>query len=287
MTNAFGSEVRKLKVLITVKTYPTLSSSYGELVCTAGVTEEGEWIRIYPVPFRKLDDLNRYPKYAWVEFDGIRHTRDFRPQSYRPVDPNAIKIVSKVEADGGAWIARRQLITDKVKVYTNLTELINDSKKANGEDLVSLTMFKPTEILDFYHKPSERQWDSAKLQKALQPTLFDQADFSVVPKIPYQFKFRFRDDAGKESNLMIEDWETGQLYLNSLKGANGNEEVACQKVKEKYFDNFAKTKDLHFYLGTMFESHRRNFNNPFTIIGAFYPKKLPPAQPSLFDFMDE
>ncbi len=41
------------KVLITVKTYPTLSAKYDELVCTAGFREDGTWIRLYPVPFRK------------------------------------------------------------------------------------------------------------------------------------------------------------------------------------------------------------------------------------------
>jgi len=32
------------KVLITVKTYPTLSAKYDELVCTAGFKEDGTWI---------------------------------------------------------------------------------------------------------------------------------------------------------------------------------------------------------------------------------------------------
>ena len=43
------------KVFITVKTYPTLSKKYDELVCTAGFFEDGSWVRIYPFPFRKLD----------------------------------------------------------------------------------------------------------------------------------------------------------------------------------------------------------------------------------------
>ena len=43
------------RILITVKTYPTLSKKYAELVCTAGVNETGEWRRIYPVPFRQLN----------------------------------------------------------------------------------------------------------------------------------------------------------------------------------------------------------------------------------------
>ena len=48
------------RVLIAVKTYPTLSEKYDELVCTAGFLEDGTWIRIYPIPFRKLSYDKRY-----------------------------------------------------------------------------------------------------------------------------------------------------------------------------------------------------------------------------------
>ncbi|HEX7458948.1 MAG TPA: hypothetical protein VF301_10970 [Ginsengibacter sp.] len=46
-----------IKVLIAVKTYPTLSMKYDELVCTAGFLGDGSWVRIFPIPFRKLDFL--------------------------------------------------------------------------------------------------------------------------------------------------------------------------------------------------------------------------------------
>ncbi len=49
----------KKKVLITVTTYPLPSRSYDELVCTAGVLENGEWIRIYPVPLKFLSGLRK------------------------------------------------------------------------------------------------------------------------------------------------------------------------------------------------------------------------------------
>jgi len=32
----------KQRILVTVKTYPTLSRKYGETVCTAGIREDGE-----------------------------------------------------------------------------------------------------------------------------------------------------------------------------------------------------------------------------------------------------
>lgn len=33
---------------------------------------------------------------------------------------------------------------------------------------------------------------------------------------------------------MIEDWEIGALFWNMLEKSNGDEEVACEKVKQKY-----------------------------------------------------
>jgi hypothetical protein len=44
--------------MITVKTYPNPSETYGETVCVAGVRlDRGrpEWIRLYPVKFRNAD----------------------------------------------------------------------------------------------------------------------------------------------------------------------------------------------------------------------------------------
>jgi hypothetical protein len=78
---------------------------------------------------------------------------------------------------------------------------------------------------------------------------------------------------------MIEDWELGALYWNCLKKTNGNEEIACQQVREKYFDWMYKERDLYFFMGTT-KLHHFVAPNPFIIIGAFYPPKV--AQLSLF-----
>ena len=81
------------RVLIAVKTYPTLSEKYDELVCTAGFLEDGSWIRIYPVPYRKLNYGSRYSKWQWIEIDLVKNTKDFRKESYRPAHiENEIKI---------------------------------------------------------------------------------------------------------------------------------------------------------------------------------------------------
>ena len=83
------------RVLITVKTYPTLSRKYGETVCTAGVREDGTWVRIYPVPFRRLEEKEQYRKYDWLDCTLIRNGHDPRPETFRPRDPAELQPVSQ------------------------------------------------------------------------------------------------------------------------------------------------------------------------------------------------
>ncbi len=273
------------KVLITVKAYPAISSKYGETVCTAGITEEGNWVRIYPIPFRKLDFNNRFKKYDWIELDLIRNISDFRPESYRPAKFHEIRIVGHIDSDSNTWNERRKYVLKNV--YTNLSKLKEQAK--NKAICTSLATFKPTKILDFIYKPIDKNWDSMKLQKLKaikeQGSLFDNEDendiekFELVDKVPYKFSFVIEDDAGEKSTMMIEDWETGMLYWNSLNRNEGDEKSACEDVKKKYFDDFAKTKDYYFFLGTT-KAHHYVSLNPFVIIGDFRPKPI--VQDSIF-----
>lgn len=260
------------KVLIAVKTYPTLSTKYDELVCTAGFREDGTWVRLYPVPFRKKSYNEQYKKYDWIEVDVVKNESDFRPESFRPKTIDAeIKVTGHIDTNNGTWEDRKKICLGKI--YYDLKELINESK--DKAILTSLAVFKPTEILDFTAEVTERNWDKEKITQLNQLHLFEtnkDGKFEVVQKLPYKFKFRFKDSQSKERHMMIEDWETGQLYWNCLARHEGNERKAIDDVRRKYFDDFAKTKDLHFFLGTT-KTHHFLSLNPFMIIGTFHPKK--------------
>jgi hypothetical protein len=269
------------KVLIAVKTYPTLSNKYDELVCTAGFKENGNWVRIYPIPFRKLDYDKQYSKYDWVEVDLERNTSDFRLESFKPTSiETAFNIVSHLDTED-SWRLRKEIVLQNV--HTNMTILIAEAKEE--KKYTSLAVFKPKEIHDFIIEKSEREWDKKKLDRlkanAQQLNLFKNSDnpFEVVQKLPYKFSFKFSSDDGIVRTLMIEDWEIGALYWNSLKRHEGDEAKACADVKSKYFDDFAKTKDLYLFLGTTREFHLIA-PNPFVIIGTFHPKKI--VQQSFF-----
>ena len=271
----------RIKVLITVKAYPALSKKYNETVCTAGITEDGKWIRIYPIPFRQLDYENQFKKYELIELELEKNTSDFRPESYRPVDIRLKDMVSYglIKADGNIWTERRKIVLNKV--YTNLNQLIIEAK--DKKVCTSLATFKPSKILDFIFEETEREWNKNKLDylksKKLQLNLFDNenefdiSEFEIVNKLPYKFSFVFEDDSGRNSKLMIEDWETGMLFWNSLVKHNGDEQKACEDVKKKYFDDFAKIKDYYFFLGTT-KRHHYVAPNPFVIIGDFRPKHI-------------
>lgn len=259
----------KTRVLITVKTYPTISKKYDELVCTAGFTEEGEWIRLYPIPFRKLDYVTQYHKYDWLEVDLIRNTSDFRPESYRIVNIDVnepLKKVGHVDTKNN-WEERKSIVLGKV--WTDLSALIAEAKDRSIG--TSLAVFKPTIVHDFIYKQVDRDWDKKKKDQLLQMKLFESGSkFDVVKKLPFKFSFIYEDVNGKRTTQMIEDWETGALFWNQFK-KYGDEAKACEDVRAKYMDDFAKTKDLHFFLGTTMVNHLRA-PNPFIIIGTFTPK---------------
>lgn len=252
-----------------MKTYPTISREYSELVCTAGLRPDGSWIRIYPVPFRRL--FNQYKKYQWVTIDLIPNRSDKRQESFRPTNLDAIEL-QDVLGTTDSWRERKRFVIEKGKVYEDLDELIQLNK--NGE--LSLATFRPARIHDLICEASDREWDPNKLRelelKSKQSDMFDDSSdlLRIVDKLPYKFSYRFDDQHGKTSTMMIEDWEIGMLYWNCLKRHEGDEAKAIADVRKKYIDDFAQNKELHFFLGTTLQ-YDGWASNPFIIIGTFTP----------------
>lgn len=267
---------KKRRVFISVKTYPTLSKKYDELVCTAGILDDGSWVRIYPLPFRKLDYENRYKKFQWLELELVKNRDDPRPESYKIVNIETVKLVGDPVGTAQGWLQRKEIIFAENLIYDDLADLI---KRAN-ENQLSIAIFKPTTINNLIIESVDREWNAESIAlleaKAKQMSLFQSEDelkreFMVVDKLPYKFSYKFTDSKGKQSKLMIEDWEIGMLYWNCLKQADGNEQAALEKVKNKYMNEFVQ-KDLYLFLGTTRQYHGWA-KNPFVIIGVFYPPK--------------
>ena len=277
------SRRQSLKVLITVKTYPIPSAKYDELVCTAGVTESGDFIRLYPINFRDLPFSQQFKKYQWIEIAAEKHKgRDVRKESYRP-DFDSITILGEpIPSNPGNWSERaRYALAKKARSMEDLY----DQQKA---DRTSLGIFKPKKVHDLIISPDDPEWKASFIAALRQARLWETRTVSKEPprKVPFKFQYRFECDDPRcmgNHQMMIEDWEVGALFWRMVNQGASHKE-ASEKVRDKFLRQLCgPDKDTRFYVGTIL-AHP----NTWVIIGVFYPKirpgkAKPDTGPTLFD----
>src|SRR5580692_10906382 len=78
------------RALIVVRTYPVPVPLGVESSCTAAITETGEWLRLFPVPWRLLPSDQRFRKYQQVELTIRKAEDDARLESFN-LRPDGIR----------------------------------------------------------------------------------------------------------------------------------------------------------------------------------------------------
>src|SRR5690606_25892091 len=142
----------RLRVLITVKTYPIPSAKYDELVCTAGVSPTGDFIRLYPIRFRDLPFSQQYRKYQWIEVDAEKHAgRDTRKESYRPRE-DTLQIVGERIGTNDNWAERAKF------ALANRAQSMEALQEQQKHDNTSLGVIRPREVLDMEISPDTDDW---------------------------------------------------------------------------------------------------------------------------------
>jgi hypothetical protein len=257
----------RIRVLITVKTYPIPSKKYDELVCTAGVKEDGEFVRLYPINFRELDFSQQYKKYQWVEVDVEKHVgRDFRKESYRP-DGDSLENLGVIKTcKGGDWSDRAEYALAKA------SQSMEDLREQQERDCTSLGIFKPKIVHDLIIEPDDPEWSPRFLAELSQRRLFETRKATLQPprKVPFKFKYKFEceDSRCKGHRMMIEDWEVGALYWRMVDQGNTPQEAA-QIVRRKFLEELCgEDKETFFYVGTVLA-----YPKSWVVIGLFYPKR--------------
>lgn len=260
----------KTKVLITVKTYPHPSKGYKELVCTAGITEQGEWVRLYPIDYRYRPRNQQFTKYQWIEVDLFPSGtgNDRRKESRKPV-LETIRALGEPLSTKEGWRERRKII-DQLPTYT-----VNQLKDLYALERISLGVVKPKRVIDLKIEPANPDWKPEWQLLFDQLTLFGPVQ-KPLRKIPYKFSYVFEcEDSTKPHNAMIEDWELGTLWLKEA-ARLGDEEQAALSVRKKFFNVLCNEKiDTHFFMGTRFPY------NTWLVLGVFWPPKLTNPQPDL------
>ena len=255
------------KILVTVKTYPTLSTSHTETVCTAGIDEKGKWVRIFPVPFRCLEKNKQFKKYQWIEADIEKDTRDPRPESHKL--NGKIKLLDFIDTDN-CWEERKRHVLGKV--YYNLETLIDEARDV--DIFTSLAVFKPTKIINFKLEEDKNKFSKRIKRKIIKDQIGEEKARYLVENVNYKFLFTVVDNKGKKSTMQVIDWEIYQLCRKLIKKFGNRKSILQKELRAKYFDYLVNNKDLYLFLGTNKYWHIRRSNNPFMIIGVFYPPRI-------------
>ena len=247
------------RVLIVVRTYPTPAKKGVEVSCTAGITDTGEWLRLFPVPYRFLPPERRFTKYQWIEVGIKKATSDSRPESHN-VQGESIKIVSSPLSTAHAWRARKEWVNP---LKSHCLCCLKGARDTDG--FPTLGFIKPKTIERLVIEADDLNWSQSQLETLSQGDLFAAAPEEDLEKIPFTFRYKFRCDhfdcTGHE--LSCTDWEMGQSWRSWRKTYGDQWE---QKFRQRYETELIEQRDTHFYVGTIHQHP-----SAWIIVGLFYP----------------
>lgn len=254
--------MERIKVLIAVMTYPHPSRLHRELVCTAGITEDRTWVRLYPIDYRYRPRGQQFHKYQWIEVDlGPRGSGNDRRRESRRPDLDSIRVLGPPIGTSGAWRERRAIIDPMPHHTLDQLHALYDS------DRISLGIVRPSRVLDLEVTPDRRRWKPAQEQALSQMALFGPPP-KPLRRIPFKFRYVFEcEDSTRAYRAMIEDWELGTLFLHEAERLCSDSEAA-ESVKTKFLNEICRNdKDTRFFMGTTFPY------NEWVVIGTFWPPR--------------
>jgi hypothetical protein len=229
------------------------------------MTADGQLIRLYPVPFRLLEEDAQFKKWQWIEVDIAKTSKDQRPESRR-IRADTLRCLDEPLSTHQDWAARRPFI-DRLRKFQSFEEL----DQARQSESVTLGLLVRQEIVSLELTPAKQpEWsleDLAKLSPA-QGDLFSEPDRQALrqlEKLPYDFHYRYRpaDRPGAAvQKHKIVDWEAGALYRNVRSRPAGGWESAFRAKYEQELPS----KDLMLLLGTI---HR--FPDQWLIVSVIAP----------------
>ena len=222
------------RVTILVKASPQPSKSHSETVCCAGLEENGDWKRLFPVRFRRLEGDKAFVRWDIVEFKFRKPRDDNRFESCRVLE-DSIRIVGKTKK-----IDERAALIERAVV---------DSEKRAAELGHSLAVIRPKDVSLSWKARTEREIDELAASfraKAAQLSLLEDEIRAYQP-CPYRFTMKYKDGDGSHKKSCA-DWETDAAFFN-LRRRYGESE-ALKHLKNSYCEDYVQ-KGLVFALGNM------------------------------------
>ena len=249
--------------LIVVRTYPVPAKRGVEVSCTAAITDQGEWLRLFPVPYRRLGPEQKFHKYQWIEV-GVTKANDSRPESHR-ISQETIKIKSDVLPTANAWQARKDVV---FPLKAESMCALRRYRELHGSP--TLGIFKPAHIDRLIIRPTASQWTQEEREIMRQGNLFESAPAEELQKIPFDFSYQFRcdDPTCNGHEMKCTDWEMAEAWRKWRREYSDNWEAA---FKKRFETEMQEQYDTHLYVGTLHQ-----YPGSWIIVGLFYPPKVHP-----------
>ena len=235
-----GHAYETARVLITVKAAPQPSEKYGDTVCVAGIRmreDTGpEWIRLYPVPFRSMAELERFQKYELVDIRVTPSSDDFRSESYKP-DRASLERLGTIPP----WKGRHSYVSPLADRWT-MCEIL--SALRSKKPYPSLAVVRPREVGDLAVE-AHSGWTAAQQARidraANQLDLFDQSSRRPTPLEAPRFTARYHylcmTPSCKGHRQSLIDWEASELVRRHH--AHDSDEVAASALRARFFEEMA------------------------------------------------
>lgn len=225
MAKIIGSE-KTIELMVNCKTYPAVSKKYIETVCTGGVQANGEFVRLYPIPFRFLEDEEQYGRWDVIRVQVYRDTKDNRPESWHLQPGTRIEVVGKITTDKRRWDWMKATVHDS-------TESMREAGVTNG-----CVEIQP---LEFYWKPEKKEWSSSQLQTLNQGHLFISEEVldTLADRVPWQYRLKYREkNSGREGDAKVLAWSLYQGLRRRLRTMDEVSalEATASRVKESIFN---------------------------------------------------
>lgn len=198
----------------------------------AGITDEGEYRRIYPVPWEDFTETD-YKKRYWIEYE-ILEKGDYRKESYK-IKPETVEV--------GEEVGYEEVRTQLENRVTTIPEL--DEKKERED--VSIGIVEPN-IHDFHIVESDIRRQKAEKYNQQKTITGDEIPIYYIPHLT-KYQFDCGQGCTTDHDIMCEDIEMGELY-RGLRKRHDDIGTVEEKMRERFVDWMVENRDLYFMIGT-------------------------------------